>query len=201
MQQVPAGTNVEVPIELDNKPVGVVRIPPERGDLELTIELNSPLPPSRNGALRDGVVADITLRDASGREITRFDTPLTICLAPDKASRDKSCLSFYDEERNEWVCQDECLKEEDGLFCGETDHLTSFALLLSGGAGNECESPEYIYSWLTLGFVCGTLLLVILSVIAIELHVRFRTVKRRRVLRSIASENNRGTFVPQNDLL
>lgn len=182
---------MEVPIELDNKPVGVVRIPPEQADdLELTIVLNSPLPPSRNGALRDGNVADITLRDASGREITRFDTPLTICLAPEKGERDKSCLSYYDEARNEWVCQDKCLKEEDGLFCGKTDHLTSFALLLSGGSQDECGNTNYIYSWLTLGFVCGTLCLVLLSVIAIELHIRLRRVNRRRVLRSIASESS-----------
>jgi len=194
-QQIPVGTSSEVPISADNQPVGVVRIPDQTETLELTILLASSLNAS-NEDLRDGVVAEITLQDASGQEITSFDQPLTICLAPEQATTDGACLSYYDESTGEWVCQDKCLKEENGLLCGETDHLTSFALLLSGGAGNECEERNYIYSWLTLGFVCATLLIVLLAVLAIELHIRLRRVHRRRRIRSI----NTATMQSSNNL-
>ena len=43
----------------------------------------------------------------------------------------KVCLSYYDERAAKWKCQDECLTSANNLLCGQTPHLTNFALLLS----------------------------------------------------------------------
>jgi len=183
--RVPAGTGVDVSIDLDGGSVGSVRIPPEQDDLELTIVVNSPLGTASNDDQRIGVVADVTLRDANGNEVTQFDTPLTICLAANQTT-DNACLSYYDEKRQEWVCEDKCLREEGGFYCGDTSHLTSFALLLSGGGGNACEDPDYLYSWISLGFIIAALLIMCLAFVAIEISVRMRRIHRRKMIRSIA---------------
>lgn len=49
-----------------------------------------------------------------------------------------NCQTDETEDPPEWKCQDFCLfTTDDGLFCGETDHVTNFAILLNGaGAGS-----------------------------------------------------------------
>ena len=34
--------------------------------------------------------------------------------------QDESCLGFFNEETREWECEDKCLKEENGKYCGKT---------------------------------------------------------------------------------
>lgn len=44
-----------------------------------------------------------------------------------------TCLAFFDETTSKWACQDPCLEKKNDQLCGQTDHLTSFAVLLTGG--------------------------------------------------------------------
>ena len=97
------------------------------------------------------------------------------------------CLSFFDEKKKEWKCQDECLSSfegKDNLLCGQTNHLTNFALLLSGSKGKSCQSgdPEYVLEWLSLGFVAGALLIVSLFVLVFEVILRWKAHRRLALL-------------------
>jgi hypothetical protein len=87
-----------------------------------------------------------------------FGKPATICLASDTSRLDASCLGYLDETRSppEWKCEDSCLDETDNnTLCGETDHFTNFAILLTGtGSGKGCDrDDDYITSWKTGGVV------------------------------------------------
>jgi hypothetical protein len=131
---------------------------------------------------------DITLTDSDENPITQLDTPLTLCFERPKnfsSSKDKNvCLSFYDEARKKWKCEDECLANvaNRSVLCGQSDHLTNFALLLSGssgGNGNPCisASQDNTLAWISLGLVAGAILIVALSVIVIEIRTRLHTKK------------------------
>ncbi len=67
---------------------------------------------------------------------------LEVCLDAKGASPDPgTCLGFFDEATSTWKCQDECLKKNTkGQLCGNTDHLTTFAILLTGG-GDRTQCP------------------------------------------------------------
>lgn len=93
---------------------------------------------------------DIYIADAFGLEIP-FDGEATICLdinSPEKVSKKRSCLGFFNEVTQEWECEDKCLEKNDsGQFCGSTSHFTSFAVLFYGldGPGANCASTPNNY--------------------------------------------------------
>ena len=85
----------------------------------------------------------IVLLDDQGESIKELDTPLTICLAPsiNVKKNQEFCLSFYDEDSDQWRCEDKYLtklskgglaQDTRNLLCGKSGHLTDFALLLTG---------------------------------------------------------------------
>ena len=41
-------------------------------------------------------------------------------------AKESGCLSFYDEDRDRWVCEDPCLEFDGDTACGTTDHLTKY---------------------------------------------------------------------------
>ena len=98
------------------------------------------------------------------------------------------CLSFYDERKDKWRCEDKCLTtvaskgtpndstQEESLLCGKTDHLTNFALLLTGSDGEDpCGSGKVndnTLAWISLGMVGGAVLVIFLSVLALEVRIR-----------------------------
>ena len=88
-------------------------------------------------------IVDITILDFDGNSISELNGPIKICLAQEKTN-ENICLSFYNTKTEEWECQDKCLSRENNQYCGTTDHLTSFALLLQGGGNNggKCDSSE-----------------------------------------------------------
>ena len=125
-------------------------------------------------------VFDIRLVDVNGEEIN-FDGSATLCfdiLNPDQVSKKRSCLSFFNEEKQEWECEDKCLEEnENGQFCGSTSHFTDFAILFYGidGPGAACSSTPnpYIFDayWKDLIMVasfigCGVCCFVFFAVIS-----------------------------------
>ena len=92
-------------------------------------------------------IVDFQLSDGS----TDLGGDVEVCFESNHNSNDNLCLGYLDESLNppEWICQDHCLqKNSDGLICGNTDHFTNFALLLSGSGnkGNCGDDGDY---WIT----------------------------------------------------
>ena len=141
-----------------------------------------------------GLILDITLLDRNGNLVTKLDDPLSICLPrPPELARKDICLGFYDERQSRWKCEDPCLTNKDSksLLCGQTDHLTNFALLLTGNlkGGDPCNpAVEKTLSWISVGFVAGAIILVILSGIAVEIWVRVRILKENRELQQLGEK-------------
>lgn len=83
---------------------------------------------------------------------TKFAKDATVCLrALPGVDAKGGCLAYLDETANPpvWKCEDECLQPGGGDYlCGKTDHLTNFAILLSGKGGSGSSScgadDEYI---------------------------------------------------------
>eukprot|EP01103_Thecamoeba_quadrilineata_P012396 TRINITY_DN318_c0_g1_i6.p1 TRINITY_DN318_c0_g1~~TRINITY_DN318_c0_g1_i6.p1 ORF type:complete len:361 (-),score=43.66 TRINITY_DN318_c0_g1_i6:17-1099(-) len=96
----------------------------------------------------------------------------------------KPCLASVQDGESKWECQDGSLEESQVSqnsslveLCGVATHFTSFALVLSPSESKDsgCES-EKIYFWLSMGFLCGALLVFIVS---ITVHHLVRLHKRR----------------------
>jgi hypothetical protein len=169
--------------------VAFLSIPSDLSDqlnTTLTITFVSNVPDSFSNQEIGGTILDITLADVDGNSVTELDAPLVICFArPNKTSPFKNrdvCLSYYDTRKAKWVCEDECLSYtgKDDQLCGETDHLTNFALLLTGAAGGNgngdpCSSfsQDNTLAWVSLGLVAGAILIVALSVIVVEVRTRW----------------------------
>ena len=174
----------------------------------LTITFSTNVPQNFFGQDLGGTILDITLTDSEDQPITQLDTPLVICLAlPNDTKIDKGktpCLSYYDERKAKWRCEDECLTNpgKENLFCGKTDHLTNFALLLSGSGGNEgndpcsSESHDNTLAWVSLGMVAGAIVIVALCVVLVEIRIRLET---RRINIEISNKLRAGQCpsVPQ----
>ena len=142
-------------------------------------------------------IVDITLTDSFGTKITELDEPITICFNQNEVN-DDSCLSFYNEDTEEWECEDYCLELVGDEYCGKTNHLTSFALLLnvdgSNGGNGACGSSNndyLIYAWISLGLVGFSLIIFIIAVISIELRYRRKQLKVHARLKSIESMNKK----------
>ena len=124
--------------------------------------------------------------DDQGVQITQLDSPLIICLTPSNSTKkgESQCLSYFDEKKEKWKCQDECLTTtRDNQLCGQTDHLTNFALLLSGnsgGGGHPCrsDSQSFVLSWASLGLVAVAVLIVAIFALIIEVCIRWKRYKR-----------------------
>lgn len=121
----------------------VLSVPPGALPFDATATIKT-FDTSEVDAPRTSEIVEITLHDADGDEISQLDGPATLCLKADTSKAGDSCLGFYDEEKKTWGCQDECLKEHDDMLCGDTDHFTSFAILLggSGGGKGSCDADD-----------------------------------------------------------
>jgi hypothetical protein len=177
-----------------------------RPNTTLTITYVSNVPDSFSNQGLGGTILDITLEDAEDNAITQLDAPLVLCFnRPNRtiATKDReACLSYFDVQKEKWVCEDECLsytsKEEQ--LCGASDHLTNFALLLTGAAGGNanadpCSSSslDNTLAWVSLGMVAGAILIVCLCVIVIEVRTRHNT---RRLNTQISQRMNAGSGLP-----
>ena len=151
-------------------------------------------------ALASGIL-EINLFDSQNLAITQLDAPLTVCLA--LASKIKKgervCLSYYDEQRGKWRCEDKCLttngtKREDTL-CGQTDHLTNFALLFFGNSNqyeDPCSSntPDFTLFWISLGLGMGAILLIACCVVLNEVRYQWAAIYRAKLLGKTQSSHS-----------
>ena len=116
-------------------------------------------------------------------------------------------MGFFNEETNEWECEDECLQKDDnGQYCGETSkyhlfnidlslshfysyyllllftgHLTSFALLLGGGqngGGNGCDSSDFNY---TLSWISFGLIVTSIILVAIAVFLNEMRYQNKKI--------------------
>ena len=76
---------------------------------------------------------NVTLADGRGNPITKLDSALTICLTPSNSSikSDDVCLSYYDEEKGRWECEDKCLATISNKGILQATHKENL-----GGGGN-----------------------------------------------------------------
>lgn len=125
-------------------------------------------------------VVDITLVGSDGNVVTEFDEAIEICFETEEDKEDV-CLGFFNTE-GRWECEDFCLESsDDGRLCGESDHLTNFALLLStADAGDKCESSSTDYVVLYLSIALVIVALVTVAVVAVWLELRLRSRRRSR---------------------
>ena len=169
-----------VPLELSNE-----------ANTTLTTSLLSDSISENPNQLVASIVLNITLSDRKGNSITQLTTPLTICLAlsrPEKKGK-RVCLGYYNEYQRKWRCEDECLTsvvtkdtkasrgtKSEILLCGETNHLTNFALLLTGSDREyPCQSSQgKSLAWISLGMVGGAVVAFVCSVLVIEVHFRWK---------------------------
>jgi len=101
------------------------------------------------------------------------------------------CLGFINEN-NEWECVDECIElNEDGQYCGETDHFTSFAMLLNtsnDGNSNECGSSNNGVTWITylsIASVGLALLIILIALLVGEILFRRKLKKKNDELQRV----------------
>lgn len=134
--------------------------------------------PQRGNIEFGNTILDITLYDEFGNSISELPKPMRICLREEKHDGN-TCLGFFDETRGRWKCEEDCLERENGNYCGETDHLTNFALLLGGNGGggadgDPCETltPNYLFAWLAIAAVALACCCIVLGIIAIEIRYR-----------------------------
>jgi len=135
---------------------------------------------SGSGFSLGSTIIDLTLTDSGGAPLN-FAGDIELCfqVAAVDANVNGACLGFLNEDTGEWECQDELLQENgSGEFCGSTPHFTSFALLLGASCGPDCSSgQEQLIQWLSLGFACGGVAMVLVGVMLVE--VRIRNQRRR----------------------
>jgi hypothetical protein len=103
----------------------------------------------------------------------------------------------YINDDNEWECEDECLTSKGELFCGNTDHFTSFAVLLdgggSGGGSNDpcaSSSRDLLISWLSLAAVSCACLVIILTICAAEIRFRKKLHNKAKEFKRISDRTS-----------
>ena len=84
---------------------------PEEGLLYVTMK-EPPTPDQFNS-----LVIQLDLFDLEGNELVSFNSDAEICFSVKKdEARSNQCLGYYDEDKNRWLCEDPCLKENNGLL-------------------------------------------------------------------------------------
>jgi len=138
-------------------------------------------------------IISILLRGDGGELVTSLDEELTVCVEEDSLPGTSGeawpniCLSYYDEETGEWICQDHNLHSTgDGQLCGTTPHLTNFALLLGPGQDGSSDGWNHTIGWLSLGFASGAVLMVVLSTLVVESWYRYQRRYRKQRLRLLS---------------
>ena len=86
---------------------------PESGNLYIAV-LEAPSSQQRTF---NSEVLQLNLFDYSGNEQTTFEDAASICFSvKEEEERDHQCLGYLEERTGEWICEDPCLKLENGLL-------------------------------------------------------------------------------------
>lgn len=111
---------MEVPVESANQKVSLenqngeiyfsVVIPPVSTTNDEKLEITSVVPPLRTDIPFQSAIISLTLTNVYGEEITSFDDAVELCFIVPDPHDDKLCLSYYDEAKGEWICDDPCVE-------------------------------------------------------------------------------------------
>ena len=171
--------------------------------LSLTDQLLINSANQRNSQINSQVV-NITVIGSA--EIT---SSLQICLLANQTSKKDACLGYIDEKDDppQWKCEDRCLTKQSGdYYCGDTKHLTSFAILFEGiakGSGDNCgDERDYILGDYDQDLILVASVAGIIIIIAILVFILFsytplkkyaygREGSRAAKLRSIQEDFNK----------
>merc|ERR1712130_796696 len=115
----------------------------------------------------DSVIVNVTLVEENGPQ--RLGGNVEICLRPFNRNK-QHCLGYLDEAQDppQWRCEDQCVHSRSGLLCGNTGHLTAFALLLTLELPNGRSPCSAFTGYVTggpygdLGLILGTTAFMIL---------------------------------------
>ena len=125
----PSNGNEEVFIISESgDPVGTVFLPAAAIQPGETVVVG-PASPEAEAAAREldlaSSVVQIVIVSGDGIPV-QPTSDLEVCLEVEDLDRaeDEGCPSFFDEEREEWVCEDPCLESDGNSVCGTVDHLT-----------------------------------------------------------------------------
>ena len=150
-----------------------------------------------SGSHLNSIILSLILIDDQGIMITLLDEMLYICLPelnPEANSANRNCLSYFDRKRSRWKCEDSCLfyefrasnssQEPTVYWCGRTGHVGELALMRMNFE-DSCYSyyssgeykDDYTLDWLAMGMIASAILLVALSVLAIEALYRWKAYK------------------------
>ena len=169
----------------NNEQIGNVLFPDIQGSFDITFVTNI------DSNLIGNTILDITIFDLEGNSISRLPDSLKICIKQEKRNYDNICLSFFNTETEKWECEDKCLSREGNQYCGTTDHLTSFALLLQGddnNNGGNCNSSEnnYIFAWIYMALIIFAILLVCFCAVLNEIRFVFIRRRKKRIMSLMA---------------
>ena len=169
-----ASTNATTTVTQGGSTVGTVTVPPGAGGSSSakTVVLVGPTSQSTidmatNPSIVLSVTVEVTLTTTDG-DIIQPAQPIEICL-PGTQTKNR-CLGYLDQSKNppQWVCEDNCLSSNgNGLVCGTTPHLTSFAILFSGtscGGGHGQILGSAGKDSILIGSVAGFVVLVMLVI-------------------------------------
>ena len=192
-------TNVPIPIIVggpDGDEVGTIYIPPNAVPPGSVINIDQPDSDVIDNERVRSVVFDVSVEGFSS---FRLSSKARICLDVGPRQRAKDlCLGFFNEQKGEWECEDECTKDENlnnkRAVCGKTDHFTTFALLLS--SGNESSGCDDDAAFVTgsadgdgILFACVIALAIMIIVVAIV--VSYVPLVRRVIVGSYIYEQRR----------
>ena len=163
-------------------------------DIEGSFDIN--FTTNTDSSLIGNIIVDITIYDLEGNSISQLPDDLKICLKEEKRNDDNICLSFFNTKTEEWECEDECLSREGNQYCGTTNHLTSFALLLNGKTSNSnCSSEDdYVILWLSLAFVGLAIILFIIVALVVEFKIRWKRRKLNIFLRELRTVEDKAVL-------
>jgi hypothetical protein len=175
--QLPRAGTEDIPFSSgEGDPIAELTIPSLDDEAVLVVrELPSRLLPTNSEAVTPAI--DVVVMSPQG-EVTQFSSdPVTLCFF-NVDTTDNRCLGFINDE-GDWECEDYCLTGSGGTVCGDSDHLTSFAILLDteGGSDSRCGSSslDLRLVWASSALVICAVVMVLLVVAAYEVHLR-RTV-------------------------
>lgn len=186
----------------------VEQIVDDQGDISIQVTI-----PDENGLLEAFPINLDELPDRelifsiSGTEVNLRD-PLGYLIQPSKAQlcfatssdydKDEGCLAFLNDQR-QWECQDKCLSENDGLVCGETDHFTTFALLLTGSDKQDCGSTLQLDEALYILSAVAIILMILFTLvgcIVVEIYVRIHRYHIKQDLTEVEFRHSDEELLP-----
>ena len=87
-------------------------------------------------------------------------------------------MSYFDENTEEWKCEDSCLKQNNqGQYCGSTAHFTSFAILLQGKKNNcnsDGEELDKVVGYLSIAGVSLAIIFIVGSIVIYEIYFQHK---------------------------